>query len=210
MKKLTLLTACSAALLAGCTDVPVGTLNNQGSFGEASYLTQSAQIRGGLPIALQNISTRFRASVTPVINFEFNRSNLDAQARAILDQQAAWIKQYPQVEFSVYGHTDLVGSEGYNRRLGLRRARAAVNYLVSQGVNRRQLKAVASRGESQPVVATPGPERLNRRSVTDVSGFANLGNNRGTGMDGKRALIVYEEYVTDEGSEITSDAETGQ
>ena len=205
MKKQLLITASIAAFTAGCTDTVTGTLNNQAAFGEASYLTQSAHIRGGLPQALQNISNNFRASVPTTVNFEFNRSVLDAEARAILDQQAAWISQYPNVQFSVYGHTDLVGSESYNRSLGMRRARAALNYLVSRGVSRSQLRAVASRGESQPLVATQQPERLNRRSVTDVSGFANLRKNRSTGMDGKRALIVYNEYVADEGSEIVAD-----
>jgi outer membrane protein OmpA-like peptidoglycan-associated protein len=205
MKTITLLTASVAAIVAGCTDTQTGTLTNQVAFGEASYLSQSAQIRGGLPAALQNISSQFRAAVPTTINFEFNRADLDGQARAVLDQQAAWIKRYPNVQFSVYGHTDLVGSEGYNKSLGLRRARTALNYLVSRGVNKGQLRAVASRGETQPLIATPGPERQNRRSVTDVSGFANLKNSRGTGLDGKRALIVYNEYVTDEGSEIVTD-----
>ena len=43
----------------------------------------------------------------------------------ILDQQANFINQFPEVRFAVYGHTGLVGSNGYNYQLGLRRARAA-------------------------------------------------------------------------------------
>ena len=153
---------------------------------------------------LKQLSAQFRANVPTTVNFEFNKSKLDAEARRVLDQQAAWIKQYPLIRFSVYGHTDLVGTESYNRRLGLRRAQAALNYLVSQGVSRRQLRAVTSRGESQPLISTPGAERLNRRTVTDVMGVANA-RRRGTGMDGKRALIVYNEYVTDAGSEVVAE-----
>lgn len=206
MKKHILISASLLSLTAACSGTnQAGFLENQAAFGEANYLTQSAQIRGGLPEVLQNISSKFRGSTPTTINFGFNQATLDAAARAVLDQQAAWIKQYPKVQFSVYGHTDLVGSDRYNRALGMRRAQAAVNYMVSRGVSRAQLKAVVSRGESQPVVATPGPERLNRRTVTDVSGFANLRKNRGRGMDGKRALIVYNEYVNDEGSEIVAD-----
>lgn len=209
MKKHILISASLLSLTAACTQESLnnqaGFLENEVAFGEANYLSQSAQIRGGLPEVLQNISSKFRSSTPTTINFEFNKATLDAEARAVLDRQATWIKQYPNVQFSVYGHTDLVGSDRYNRALGMRRARAAVNYMVSRGVSRAQLKAVVSRGESQPVVATPGPERLNRRTVTDVSGFANLRKNRGRGMDGKRALIVYNEYVNDEGSEIVAD-----
>ena len=202
MKKITLLSAASVVAIAGCS-VPTGTLENQAAFGKASAITQTAQL-ADLTEYLKQLSAQFRANVPTTVNFEFNKSKLDAEARRVLDQQAAWIKQYPLIRFSVYGHTDLVGTESYNRRLGLRRAQAALNYLVSQGVSRRQLRAVTSRGESQPLISTPSAERLNRRTVTDVMGVANA-RRRGTGMDGKRALIVYNEYVTDAGSEVVAE-----
>jgi len=202
MKKITLPALGAAAMIAGCTADPAGTLNNQAVFGQATMLTQSAQLTD-LTEYLRQLSAQFRSTVPTTVNFAFNKSNLDTEARRVLDQQAAFIRQYPDIEFSVFGHTDLVGSEGYNSRLGQRRARNVLNYLVRQGVNRRQLRALASRGESQPIIATPSPERLNRRAVTDVSGRAGA-KRRSTGLDGKRALIVYNEYVTDEGSEVIS------
>jgi hypothetical protein len=73
---------------------------------------------------------------------------LDEQARAILREQAAFIRHFPEVRFTVYGHTDLVGSDAYNHRLGLRRARAAMHYIISQGVDRSRLQAMVSRGET--------------------------------------------------------------
>jgi peptidoglycan-associated lipoprotein len=39
------------------------------------------------------------------------------------------------VRFRVFGHTDKVGSNGYNQKLGLRRAQAAVAYLSSLGIS---------------------------------------------------------------------------
>lgn len=202
MKQIALFSAAAALSLSACT-VPVGTLENQAAFGKASAITQTAQLTD-LTEYLKQLSAEFRANVPTTVNFEFNKSNLDAEARRVLDQQAEWIKQYPLIRFSVYGHTDLVGSESYNRRLGQRRARAALNYMVSRGVNRRQLRAITSRGESQPVISTPNAERLNRRAVTDVMGIANA-RRRGTGLDGKRALIVYNEYVNDAGSEVVAE-----
>ena len=80
------------------------------------------------------------------INFAFNSATLDAEARAVLRQQAAFIRHFPEVALLVYGHTDLVGSRAYNHRLGLRRARAAVDYLVSLGVERSRLEALVSLG----------------------------------------------------------------
>lgn len=202
MKKITLTTASIALATSACTSVPTGTLNNQGALGQAYVENQALQVAYGSQERLQDLSETFRNTVPTMINFEFNKSNLDAEARRVLDIQAAWIKRFPHVRFTVYGHADQVGSNSYNYRLGLRRARTAVNYLVSRGVARKQLQALVSKGETQPLVASGGPERLNRRTLTDVTGWTQ--GFVGTGMDGKRALIVYNEYVNDEGSEIVS------
>jgi outer membrane protein OmpA-like peptidoglycan-associated protein len=130
--------------------------------------------------------------VPTTINFAFNSATLDAEAQAILRQQAHFIRQFPEVRFSVYGHTDLVGSAAYNQRLGLRRARAAVDYLVSLGVERSRLDALVSLGETQPIVATQTEERRNRRTVTEVTGFV---QNHPMVLDGRYAQIVYRTYT---------------
>jgi outer membrane protein OmpA-like peptidoglycan-associated protein len=130
--------------------------------------------------------------VPDTITFEFDSAVLDASAQAILRQQADWIRQFPEVRFRVYGHTDLVGSDAYNQRLGLRRAQAAVNYLVSQGISRSRLEAVVSFGRTRPVVPTAEPERRNRRTVTEVTGFV---RRHPTVLDGKYAQIIRRDYV---------------
>ncbi|MEL6990518.1 MAG: OmpA family protein, partial [Pseudomonadota bacterium] len=122
----------------------------------------------------------------------FNSAVLDGEARAILDQQAHFIRQFPEVRFRVFGHTDAVGSQGYNRGLGQRRANAAVRYLVSRGISRSRLEAVVSFGETQPVIVTEERERKNRRTVTEVSGFV---RSHPVIIDGKYAEVIYREYI---------------
>lgn len=146
--------------------------------GQASYVTE--------------LSSRFVEEVPTTINFAFDSAVLDAQARAVLRQQAQWIISFPEVRFSVYGHTDLVGTDSYNQQLGLRRARAAVNYLVSQGVERSRLEALVSLGETQPLVATETRELRNRRTVTEVQGFV---QSHPMVLDGRYADIVYRAYA---------------
>lgn len=204
MKNLALTLTTTAALLgAGCTGVPVGTLNNQGAFGQSSFENQFVQISYATPDHVRDLAQAFANTVPTMVNFDFNQSVLDGEARRILTRQAEFIKRFPQVRFTVIGHTDLVGSRGYNRTLGQRRARSAMQYLISQGVEAKQLRAVASRGETQPLVSTPAPERLNRRTITTVTGY--IQGRPGTGMDGKRALIVYNEFVGDTGSEVVAE-----
>lgn len=126
------------------------------------------------------------------VNFGFNSSKLDHGARDTLREQANWIRQFPEIRFKVYGHTDKVGSNGCNKSLGLQRAKTVVNYLVSQGIDRSRLEAVVSFGETQPLIVTEGKERRNRRTVTEVSGFV---SGHPTVMDGKYAEVIFREYV---------------
>jgi len=66
--------------------------------------------------------------------FAESSSTLDDTARATLDQQAAWLVQYPQWKIKLQGFADDPGSPEANRVLSQRRADAVRNYLVSKGV----------------------------------------------------------------------------
>lgn len=161
-----------------------------GAFGAAT--TNNLAIQNGSKSYTINLATRFADEVTSTVNFAFNSSQLDDNARATLRRQADWIKQFPEVRFRVFGHTDAVGSQQYNKSLGLRRARAVVAYLSSQGINRSRLEAVVSFGETQPLILTEGRERKNRRTITEVSGFVEAHPNV---LDGKYAQVIYREYI---------------
>lgn len=203
MRILSKIIGVSALLaLGGCLET-AGSLPNQASFSDATeqnYLVQTGQ--GGSAAYLQQLSQQFRDDVPTMINFDFNSTVLDGEARRILMLQAEWIKANPTVKFRVYGHTDKVGSNAYNQRLGLRRAQAAVNFLVANGAPRNRLEAYTSLGETQPIVNTEERERLNRRTVTDVFGFAP--NVIPSDFDGKRAVIVYGNYVAGGGTVLGS------
>ena len=161
-----------------------------GSFGAATQsnaLIQSGEIDFNIAM-----TEKFMADVQNTVNFEFDSAVLEEAEKEVLRRQAAWIRQFPDIKFRVYGHTDLVGSQAYNQRLGLRRAQAVVAYLTSQGISRARLEAVASFGETRPLVYTEGPERANRRTVTEVSGFM---ARRPTNLDGKYAAVIYNSYI---------------
>lgn len=152
-----------------------------------------------------DLNNRFNRDIQTTVNFPFNSAELDADARAILQVQANWIKQFPEVKFKVYGHTDLVGSSGYNQRLGKRRANAVVAYLVALGVERSRLQAVVSFGETRPLIATQSRERQNRRTVTEVAGFI---RRTPTTLNGKYAEVIFREYV-ESATEKTPNDESG-
>lgn len=125
--------------------------------------------------SLIDLNLKFLREVEPAVNFDFDKDNLRADARAILDRQAEWIKRYPNLRFSVFGHTDLVGSLDYNFDLAKRRADATLNYLLSRGVMSGQLEAIVSFGKTQPLIDTARREERNRRTVTEVAGYLRVG-----------------------------------
>jgi len=178
------------ALAAGCSTREVGAELDTGSFGNSTM--NNALVQSGLRDFAVNMNNRFAAEVPNTVNFAFDSAVLDGTARAALDRQANWIRQFPEIRFRVYGHTDLVGSNAYNKRLGLRRARAVVNYLAARGISRSRLEAVVSFGETQPLIFTQQPELRNRRTVTEVSGFV---SRKPQLLNGKYAQLIFREYV---------------
>ena len=163
---------------------------DDGTFGNATM--NNSLIMMGQMQATNSLASRFAAEVPSTVTFDFNSAQITPQAAAILARQASWIKQFPEVRFRVYGHTDEVGSTSANQALGLRRAHAVVAYLTAEGISRVRLEAVASFGETRPLVQTGGPNEMNRRTVTEVTGFVTADDRQ---MSGKYAAIVMREYT---------------
>jgi hypothetical protein len=127
---------------------------------------------------LEDVSRALKARDYRVVHFGFDLDRLDAQAKRKLNRQAGFIRRNTEIVFAVVGHTDKVGNRAYNEALGMRRAMRVVDYLVQRGVRREQLRAMTSRGEDQPVIATLDRERLNRRVETVVYRFVDNGSAR--------------------------------
>lgn len=182
------LTACGETSTSW--DRELGSEVDKGQFGNATM--NNTLIQTGEMSYTVALAERFSAEVPDTINFAFNSAELSDEARAVLKKQADFIRQFPEVRFRVFGHTDKVGSNGYNQRLGLRRAQAAVAYLTSLGISRSRLEAVVSYGETRPIIATNQAEVRNRRTVTEVSGFV---KSNPLVLNGKYAAIIWREYV---------------
>lgn len=186
------LSACTTEMGGNTFNAPAGHQLTDG-FGRATannIAVQNAKLQREM---VKDLTRLFASQVPATINFAFNSAKLDGAATAALSQQAAWIKAHPAITFRVFGHTDKVGGNAFNQRLGARRARAAVNFLISQGVSRKKVEAVVSYGETRPLVLTEQQNQQNRRTVTEVKGFYNP---NGSGLlDGKYAVRIYRSYT---------------
>ncbi len=98
------------------------------------------------------------------VNFEFNSAELTANSRTILDSVAASLREWKEIRVEVAGHTDSIGSDGYNKTLSQRRAESVRKYLVSKGVDGSRLTAKGY-GESKPIAdnGTDAGRAENRR-----------------------------------------------
>lgn len=103
------------------------------------------------------------------VYFETDKSYLDDASRTTLAAQAQWLLANPNVRASIEGHADERGTREYNQALGERRANAARDYLVAQGVPASRL-LVTSWGKERPVAEGSNEQAWaqNRRSVTLV------------------------------------------
>lgn len=101
--------------------------------------------------------------------FELDSYQLNAESRATLDRQAAWLNEYPNVSVMIGGHADERGTREYNLALAARRANSAQEYLVGRGVDPSRLSTV-SYGEERPVCSASNEEcwALNRNATTSI------------------------------------------
>lgn len=101
--------------------------------------------------------------------FGYDRYDLSAEARNILEGQANWLNQYSSLNVTVEGHADERGTREYNLALSERRANSVKNYLIALGVDPRRINVIGF-GKERPAV--PGANETawaqNRRAVTKV------------------------------------------
>jgi len=109
------------------------------------------------------------ANVGDRVFFDFDRSNIRADQRPVLQRQAEWMGRYPEVRVQVEGHADERGTREYNLALGQRRANAARDALVAGGVNPSRVSTI-SFGKDQPAAlgSDESAWAQNRRAVTVV------------------------------------------
>ena len=101
------------------------------------------------------------------VYFGTDKYDLDQATQATLAAQAQWLIANPNVRASIEGHADERGTREYNMALGERRANAARDFLVAQGVPTARLQ-VTSWGKERPVAPGSNEEAWaqNRRAVT--------------------------------------------
>jgi peptidoglycan-associated lipoprotein len=84
------------------------------------------------------------------IHFDFDKSDIRPGDAAILDGNARWLSANGKQLVLIEGHCDERGTNEYNMALGERRARAAMTYLMSRGIQQSRISTI-SYGEERPL-----------------------------------------------------------
>jgi len=141
-------------------------------YGAAQY-----RVYGG--ITLQYPETKYRAHtqmpkiiteekerviVFKGVYFETASAKIKPESLAVLDENVKMMKQNPDLEARIEGHTDSRGSDVLNMKLSQERANAVMKYFVDHGVSADRLAAIG-RGETKPVVPNTSADNMakNRR-----------------------------------------------
>jgi len=109
----------------------------------------------------------FRQNVGDRVYFDTDMSNIREDGRATLAKQAEWLKKYTNYPITIEGKCDERGTREYNLALGERRANAARQYLVAQGIPAQRIKTI-SYGKERPesVGSDEGAWARNRVAIT--------------------------------------------
>lgn len=139
--------------------------------------TEARTVETKLSGRIENAESAFRKLVYEVTlsedagNFRFGQTDLPDEARAALDQMVGQLKANPNaIWIEIEGHTDNVGDQATNERIGMERAEAVKRYLYTQHQIPLHKINVISYGEEKPVAPnnTRAGRAQNRRVVVRV------------------------------------------
>jgi outer membrane protein OmpA-like peptidoglycan-associated protein len=112
---------------------------------------QARELRQNIPGAtVERVGEGIQVTFASGLLYDFDSDDVKPGAQSNLRSLAQSLDKYPGSELLILGHTDSVGTEEYNKELSVRRADAAAEYLVSQGVERSRV-ATGGLGEEEPV-----------------------------------------------------------
>ena len=117
----------------------------------------------------------FVVNVGDRVYFDYDSYAIRADAQALLNDQATWLKRYPSVQVRIEGNCDERGTQEYNLALGARRANSIRDFLVAHGVEAGRV-ATVSYGKEKPIDSGTGDaaDQKNRNGHTTIVSGARM------------------------------------
>ena len=113
----------------------------------------------------QTADNQLKLDIPSDISFAVGRSDISPSFAPVLDQFAAGLRNNPNAEVRIVGHTDSTGSDAINNPLSVDRAASTRDYLVARGVNP-QVFVIEGHGSTRPIATNDTAEgRAKNRRV---------------------------------------------
>lgn len=130
---------------------------------EAAAAVQDATVE---EVQDKNGLTAVKVTFDSGILFATNKADLSTKAKNSLVKFAGVLKNYPDIDVAIYGHTDATGTDAINVPLSLKRAQSVSGYLTECGIASSKFKAVQGQGSAEPVASNDTKEgRAQNRRV---------------------------------------------
>jgi outer membrane protein OmpA-like peptidoglycan-associated protein len=134
---------------------------------------QAKELEQNIPGAIvERVGEGIQVTFASGLLYDFDSDRVKAEAASNLRNLAQSLSKYPNSDLLIVGHTDDVGTDTYNQDLSQRRAQAAANYLVTQGVSSARVRTTGL-GESEPVTANSDEAGRQKNRRVEVAIYAN-------------------------------------
>ena len=159
--------SASTSSSTASTSSSSGSSGSSGSSSSGSSSSSSSASSSGRAAAASTSAEDALAAIGNTVYFDYDSSALSGNAQGTLLRQAGFLNANPSLTITIEGHCDERGTREYNLALGERRASAARDFLLAQGVDQARIKVI-SYGKERPVASgsTETSWSKNRRAAT--------------------------------------------
>lgn len=200
MNRIILTSIILVALLAGCTSSRATKAKKNDNAVLSSIMDETVGGQAGVVISgkmdvqakkmeadlgktakVERIGEGIKLTFNTQLLFDFNKTELKEANKADLLKLAETLKQNPETDMLIVGHTDDTGTEASNVDLSEKRANAVANQLISAGVDIKRMK-IQGWGESQPSVLNDSEKNRSQNRRVEIAIFANAKMKKEAGL----------------------------
>jgi len=126
------------------------------------------QATQGTGIAVsQTQDNQLKLDIPSDISFAVGRSDIQSNFAPVLDRFAESLRNNPNTDVRIIGHTDNTGSDAVNNPLSLDRAASTRNYLTGRGIDGRRI-SIEGMGERQPIATNDTAQGRSRNRRVEI------------------------------------------
>ena len=126
------------------------------------------QATQGTGIAVtQTQDNQLKLDIPSDISFAVGRSDIQSNFAPVLDRFAEGLRNNPNTDVRIIGHTDNTGSDAINNPLSLDRAASTRNYLTGRGIDGRRI-SIEGMGERQPIATNDTAQGRSRNRRVEI------------------------------------------